>query len=121
MKVTNKHNDRRNTLPEWQKIVYATAKSAGWHTSDPNVWKFIGNLMAEAAEAWEEIRKKDFEPTRIYYRDDGKPEGLPIELADLVIRVLDTAETYSIDIEKAMQEKNKFNRTRPSRHGGKRA
>ena len=111
----------RRTILGWQRHVYAISKSKGWHSGPPNIWKFLGNLMAEAAEAWEEARKPDFDPKRKYYRADGKPEGLGPELADQVIRAMDTAETYGIDLEAEIFEKSAFNETRPERHGGKRA
>lgn len=111
----------RRTMRDWQEHVYETSASKGWHGGPPDIWKFLGNLMAESAEAWEEARKADFDPKRTYYRDDGKPEGLAAELADVVIRALDTAQTYGIDLEAAIEEKDRFNQTRPMRHGGKRA
>lgn len=51
----------------------------------------------------------------------GKIEGVPSELADVIIRVLDMCEHYGIDIEAALAEKHAYNKTRPFRHGGKRA
>jgi NTP pyrophosphatase (non-canonical NTP hydrolase) len=111
----------RRTILGWQRHVYGVAKSRGWHSGEPDIWKFLGNLMAEVAEAWEEAREPYFEPTRTYYREDGKPEGLPTELADVVIRAMDTAESFGIDLEAAIAEKSAFNETRPMRHGGKRA
>lgn len=48
-----------------------------------------------------------------------KPEGIPSELADIMIRVLDIAGYYGIDIEQAMLIKAKFNETREYLHGGK--
>ena len=53
------------------------------------------------------------------YFVENKPEGVPIELADLIIRVLDTCEQYGIDIEAAIEMKIKYNETREYRHGGK--
>ena len=49
----------------------------------------------------------------------GKMEGIPSELADVIIRVLDMCEHYGIDIEAALKEKHEFNKTRPYKHGGK--
>lgn len=49
----------------------------------------------------------------------AEPHGIPIELADVIIRVLDIAGWYGIDIEKAVAEKMAHNTTRPYRHGGK--
>lgn len=113
----------RRSISEWQKEAYRTAKSKGFHSSkEINLWKYVGNIHAEVSEAWEEIRKPDFEASRIYYRKkDNKPEGFGMELADIVIRVLDTAETLGLDLEKFMFEKNEFNKTRPYRHGNKNA
>jgi NTP pyrophosphatase (non-canonical NTP hydrolase) len=48
-----------------------------------------------------------------------KPEGIPSELADIIVRVLDTAGEYGIDMDEAMSLKLRHNRTRPHRHGGK--
>lgn len=48
-----------------------------------------------------------------------KPEGVPSELADIIIRVLDMCGWYGIDIEAAVAEKMEYNETRSYRHGGK--
>ncbi len=109
------------TITELQTIAYVDAKERGFHSGEPSIWKFLGNLHSECSEAWEEARKPDFNPNYTYYRDDGKPEGLPSELADIVIRAADTAETFGINLEAAILEKMEFNRTRPYRHGNKRA
>ncbi|OHE41493.1 MAG: hypothetical protein A2Y16_05485 [Tenericutes bacterium GWF2_57_13] len=51
--------------------------------------------------------------------DITKPEGIPSELADIVIRVMDICGYHGIDLEAAIAEKMEYNRTRPMRHGGK--
>lgn len=48
-----------------------------------------------------------------------KPEGIPSELADIIIRVLDICAANGIDIAAAIADKMAFNETRPYRHGGK--
>lgn len=50
---------------------------------------------------------------------DSKPVGLPSELADVVIRVMDLAEALGIDLEGAIESKHEYNLTRPYKHGGK--
>jgi hypothetical protein len=50
-------------------------------------------------------------------RDEAKPDGVPSELADIIIRVLDASAAYGIDIEAAVQAKIDYNRTRPFLHG----
>lgn len=49
----------------------------------------------------------------------SKPEGIPSELADIVIRVSDICGRYGIDLEAAIKEKMEYNKNRPYKHGGK--
>ena len=112
------------TIRKWQKAVHALARNKGWHTTPnpaDNIWKYLGNIHAEASEAWEEARMPDFDPKAIRHRDDGKPEGFGPELADIVIRVMDTAEVLGLDLEWLIDQKHRYNGTRSPRHGGKRA
>jgi hypothetical protein len=51
---------------------------------------------------------------------DCEPEGVPIELADIILRVLDIAGGKGIDIEGALRIKAAYNAHRPFLHGGKR-
>jgi NTP pyrophosphatase (non-canonical NTP hydrolase) len=53
------------------------------------------------------------------YHEGYKPCGIPSEMADVIIRVLDFCGKYKIDIERAVLEKMAYNRTRSFRHGGK--
>lgn len=105
-----------------QKRCYEIAKSKGWHEEDDVIVDLL-NIHSEVTEAWGELIKGR-EPTEIIMQDvEGwypKPEGVPIELADIVIRVLDTAEAFGIDLQYAIELKNDYNRTRSYRHGGKR-
>lgn len=109
------------TIKELQKEVYQSAKDRGFHSGENDVWKMLGNIHGEVSEAWEEARKPEFDPKRVYYSAKAKPEGLPIELADIVIRAMDTAEACGIDLEAAILEKMEYNKRRPFRHGNKRA
>lgn len=49
----------------------------------------------------------------------SKPEGIPTELADVIIRVLDYCAYAGIDIENVLEVKHEYNKSRPYRHGGK--
>lgn len=53
--------------------------------------------------------------------------GVPVltcaeeELADIIIRAMDTAKRLGVNIGRAIAVKHAFNATRPHRHGGKAA
>lgn len=83
---------------------------------------FDGHLAlihAEVSEALEEWRR-GYPLTFVYYdAKTQKPEGIPIELADIIMRVLDLTEGHNIDIEEAIRLKMEYNNTRPYRHGDK--
>jgi hypothetical protein len=104
-------------------------------TYKKNPWNFgekIGLVHAELSEALECHRDPlpvDFKHNEIqWWSEDGgvsdkwskdynHPEGLPIELADAVIRIMDLAHKMGIDLGRAILEKVRYNRDRPYRHG----
>lgn len=49
-----------------------------------------------------------------------KPEGMAIEYADALIRILHWFAYHEIDVEKIIEAKLEYNKTRPYRHGNKR-
>jgi hypothetical protein len=49
----------------------------------------------------------------------AKPEGIPSELADVIIRVAHYCGANGIDLAEAVREKTAYNKTRPFKHGGK--
>jgi NTP pyrophosphatase (non-canonical NTP hydrolase) len=110
------------TITELVKQSHETAVEKGWWDDDPELDKSFGTAIAlihsEASEALEEYRdgrKYD----EIYYREDGKPEGIPVEFADVVIRIADQAGERGIPLLRAIEEKLAFNKTREHRHGNK--
>ena len=107
------------TLNQLAKKVHALAVEKGWWEGERSVSEQIANFHDEISEAWQEYRNGNH-PTFTYYNPGSeKPEGFPIEMADLIIRVLDTCAAYNIDIEAAIRLKHEFNKTREWRHGGK--
>jgi len=54
--------------------------------------------------------------------DEGwKPDGVPIELADVLIRVLDIMAHHGLDPDELVELKMAYNLTRSHRNGGKRS
>jgi hypothetical protein len=97
------------------------------------VLALIHSEVSEALEAW-----RDGDPINMLYRDhpdgtrcenssrcygpkgtseEAKPTGVPSELADIIIRVLDASAAYGVDIDEAILVKMAYNRTRPFLHG----
>lgn len=105
------------SITNWQKEVHENAKAHGWWENPRTIGELLMLITSEVAEAFEEIRN-GHDPNENYYKD-GKMEGVPSELADIVIRVMDLCEYYGIDLEKAIAEKHEYNKTRPYKHGGK--
>lgn len=96
--------------------IYRNAKEKGFHEYTPEFGKpgvdarhllsWMALITTEVAEASEAIRK-------------GDKENFMEELADICIRVFDSAEALGINLEQAIVDKMEKNRNRPHRHGGK--
>jgi NTP pyrophosphatase (non-canonical NTP hydrolase) len=110
------------TIRELQTEVHALAALKGWHPPDLNprepnrALALLMLVTTELAEAAEDIRCGNWGMSR---EEDGKPVGLPSEVADSVIRILDACEAWGIDLQSAVEEKHEYNKCRPHRHGGK--
>jgi hypothetical protein len=65
------------------------ADEHGWHDRPRTLTAELVNIHAEISEAWEEVRN-GVDLREIRHRADGKPEGFPTEMADILIRLGDT-------------------------------
>jgi len=119
------------SLRALQKAAYDTAVAKGWWDGIEDTSIFCINdegkrarslpeqialMHSELSEALEAIRIDD----RPYHvNEKGKPEGWGVELADCVIRIMDTCQHYDVDLQGLVELKMRYNETRPHRHGGK--
>lgn len=119
-----------NFLNIFSATAYQEAANNGFHKNEsdddgiPNFGNYTSNLHSEASELWEAWRKgKLNEPCD--KADKMRELGLePLtcaeeEIADIVIRTMDTAARLKVNIPKAVLNKILFNRSRGHRFGGK--
>jgi NTP pyrophosphatase (non-canonical NTP hydrolase) len=93
-------------IREWVKTAHDLAMLKGWYDkikhADWSVWdEKIALLHSEVSEVLEAYRAHKLTTT---ISDSGKPEGVPPEIADIIIRLLDLCGHLDIDLEAAMVE-----------------
>ena len=109
-----------NSLKDFFRDIHKNAVDHGWWEQDVTPGEALGRLAlvhAEVSEGVEEVRKG--EGFYGMYFDGEKPEGLVVELADAVIRIVDLCEALDLDLETAMMVKHQYNNGRPWKHGKK--
>lgn len=97
--------------------IHQWARAQGFYNREFNFGEHLMLIVSEAAEALEDYRN-GFEPDEVRW-SGAKPIGIPTELADILIRVLDTMEYLGIDIDWIVRQKIDYNKTRSYMNGGK--
>ncbi len=111
------------TIATLIKESHETSTSKGWWDNENrNIGELLALVHSEISEALEVYRIRAESGLKdIWYREDGKPEGFTVELADTLIRIFDMCAAYELDLENALKTKMEFNKSRPYRHGNKKA
>lgn len=99
-----------------QREIYENAKNHGWWDEPRTFGDVIALCHSELSEALEAFRNNE---AMVWVNDKGKPEGVAVELADCIIRILDWAGHENVDMETIIRDKHEYNKTRPYRHGDK--
>jgi len=96
------------TIDELVREAHGTAIDKGWWVWDRNDLSIHALIHSEIAEATEAFRS-------------GNENAQLEELADAVIRIADYCGYKNWDLSQALAIKMAYNKTRPFRHGNKRA
>lgn len=123
------------TLNELAKEIHENAVEHGWWDDPRGFGDIIALCHSELSEALEEYR--DGRPLTYVLDLEGedaviprleedpdkfngrKPEGIAVEMADCLIRILDWCGKENIDMDKVVRIKMDYNKARAYRHGGK--
>lgn len=128
---TNRYNHMLvGAVKGLQEMTHDLAKAKGWYDPPKTDVEALALVHSEVSEAIEEIRKGNPPVYQVHstgtkvepgsdWRDDKKPKGELMELADVVIRILDYCEHKGLNLGEAILLKHKYNQSRSSRHGGK--
>ena len=105
-----------NDINYMTKLIHENSIKHGWWESERELPEIIALCHSELSEALEAYRND--EP--MVWDNNGKPDGIAVEMIDCVIRIFDYLGSQDIDVFEVMLKKHRYNETREYKHGGKR-
>jgi hypothetical protein len=122
-----------SNLNELRDEIHQNAVEHGWWDEERGIGEIIALCHSELSEALEEARigapaiycqeyDIDYCGNCVSQHDlcpsnGNKPEGVAVELADCIIRILDYCGRKGIDIDAIVRLKHEYNKRRPYKHG----
>lgn len=111
-------------LNESCKVIHQANVDKGFWEGERNVGELLMQVTSELGEAMEAHRKGlfckpdlDFDNEDVSFFQEFCKDTFEDEIADSIIRLLDMSAGLGIDIDKHINLKLAYNKTRPVRHG----
>lgn len=106
--------DPMTNLTRLASEIHADNRAKGFWDHERPLTETTMLIVSELSEAVEEDRAGR---GAVWYAENGKPEGIDIELIDALIRLLDLLGSRGVDVEELLAIKRDYNATRAAKHG----